>query len=287
MDVELVNQPTTDPAEAVAGAKVTITARIKATKAGQLKAGFRRGSEESGPEINQAVSADEVVVVVREVQAGPSTTGTYDLWAELDGVPASFARASAELALPDQPETPDPPDDPAAVDLRGLVWDPQFAANTGTVGLLVLAGVTAVSIVASSFLIHRKMTPEDVAGVVGFLGVIIAATAIVGGTWIVAMEFRGRASESKDAGGERPAVTTKGAMTQAALESFGKILEGFAKLRSPIAVLAAGAVVFVAAAMLAGAGVNNEDPPPTSPPPTSQPPASPSTASIDGTSTTG
>lgn len=87
---------------------------------------------------------------------------------------------------------------PRGADLRGLVWDPQFAANTGIVGLLVVAGVSAVAIIASMFLIDKKMTAGDIAGVAALLGVIIAVTAVVGGTWIVAMEFRGRANVSKE-----------------------------------------------------------------------------------------
>ena len=256
MGVEVVNEPSKDPEKPAVSEQVTISANVKATVAGKLSAGYQRDQD---PRIvvvpEKDVLADEVIPVVHSLTYAKEVSGSYSLWATFDGTDQDLAAQPLQLAAPggDEPPADEPPaEEPPGADIQGLVWDPQFAESTAIVGFLLVAAVAVVSTVAALHLVSKKMQPDDVAGVVSLMGVLLAAVAVVGGAWIVAMEMRGRASVAK--GGEgTPIVQSKGALSDKAVEAVAKVVEALGKLRSPIALLAAGVAIFVASAITAGA----------------------------------
>jgi hypothetical protein len=258
--VKVVKPPSANPAQPPLDVAVTITAKIaRESGSGTITAGYTFGGKDLPAVLTQADAAIGTSLDVTQPieKFASANAGKYKLWIK-DGDTAVEVDATNVVELKDpaaKPATPAEP--PAEVELRDLVWDPNFAANTGwVVGVIVLAVATLCAIAAAK-VISSDPSPADVKAFVVYLGALAGFAAIAVGAWIALLELRGRAPKSTADAAE---LESKG-FTKEQIEAATGFVTAWGKLRSSFAVLLAGVALIITIAILAG----NDVKPPTTP----------------------
>jgi hypothetical protein len=253
-DIKLSKNPTPDPARPEVGKPFKLTAEVTRDPSGPVWVWWSKddvvvdGTRSGHQNPTGAIEVPLAITAFAETDYG-----TYK-------VCAAASDSTTSLDLGDQAavkvEKSAPPADTGKDELRELVWDKDFAANTGMfVGLALLAfgALCAIGFVRS---IDAAVAGTGFTSVVVFTGLFLGIVAVVVGGWLLVLEMRGRANIDPDAG--------KGVGVEVVAEGASKILGKLGEMRGPLALLSAGLLLFGGTAWLAYA---SDDDSPSQPPP--------------------
>lgn len=259
--VKVIKPPSASPAQPPLDSEVTIAAKIaRESGSGTITAGYAKGDTDLPADLAAAdAKVGESHDVTHTIKPFASKdAGKYKLWIK-DGDMVIAVGDTDVVELKDP--AAEPADEPPEVELRDLVWDPNFAANTGALVAIIILAVATLSAIAAAKVISSDPSPTDVKAFVVYIGLLAGFAAVATGAWVVVLEARGRAPHSStDASG-----TPKG-LTKEQIEAATGFVKAFGKLRASFAALVAGVILIITMAFLAGKDVNQTG---TTPPSTS------------------
>lgn len=224
--------------------------------------------------------------------------GVYSATATLAGAPTPVP-ASPHIELKLRKTEPAPGPAPAAngddsvLEVKPGRYDSAFARATGLVALCLAAAVLVISVVALVKFgngIGARTVPKGetlngpfesrASAVVILIATAIAALLLIAGSWLAALETRGRLRAQVTSTRQR-GVAERGPLADA-LKEVPAILSSAAKMRGTIAVLVSGVAVLLGALW---ATTRLVDPGGTSPQPSSSAPASSAPSGTGSTAT--
>jgi len=266
--IKVSTAPSAVPAIPALDGEITITAKVERTEdAGLVKAGYKHDDEARAEKVNKpnAARGEQLEVKLTIPKFTEADKGTYTLWAEDENGDVALGEAiSVELTAPAAPAADDDEGGPPA-ELRGLVWDKDFASATGAISLILMGLIAVICAIGTISFLGDHSTSSDTASAVVFLGVLLGSVLIIGGTWVCLLEMRGRAPVVPGTPESPPetGVMAKG-LTKETIEAVGNVVKQLTKLRGPIAMIVVGALLVGGMAVFASDLANNENQAPPS-----------------------
>jgi hypothetical protein len=260
--IEIVSDLVLEPASPALDAAFKISGRVKrSADAGPVHAWFEKDGtpiETSREDVDSRAKDEPIDVKVQIDTLKSSDAGTYVLCASetRDGMKIDLGSSATRKVSLDAPESPAAA---GPVELRDLVWDKHFAQNTGMFAGIVFFAVATLSVIGFVAALRHGLAGNDITTALAFLMALVGGVAVIAGTWLVALEMRGRAPVEAGAD-EAPVAKGFGAEE---IKATSELVKSIGSLRGPIALLVVGGLLLGGAATLAAFTIDDAPSSPT------------------------